>query len=145
MERALATGVSERQIAAAQSYHREVEGRQPVSRTLVELGLATDEAVARWIAEFHGWSYLAREELRVEGDAHMALPEAIARNRHALVIARKGPGLVVAIADPSCLSSPRYAMPWETRPSNGCITPGGHRCAGGRYLLRQPGHTRKRA
>jgi type II secretory ATPase GspE/PulE/Tfp pilus assembly ATPase PilB-like protein len=111
-ERVLATGVSERQLAAAQSYHREVEGRQPVSRTLVELGLATDEAVARWIAEFHGWSYVAREELRVDGDAHKALPEAIARNRHALVLARKGSGLVVAIADPSWpqFAQVRYAL-----------------------------------
>lgn len=101
MERILAAGVSERQMASARSYHREVEGRQPISRTLVELGLATDEAAARWIAEFHGLAYLPREELRVEGDAHKALPEAIARNRHALVIARKGTQLTVAIADPS--------------------------------------------
>lgn len=101
MERLLEAGVSERQIASAQSYQREVEGRQPISRTLVELGLATDEAVARWIAAFQGWAYLSREELRVEGDSHKALPEAIARNRHALVIARNGANLTVAIADPS--------------------------------------------
>jgi type II secretory ATPase GspE/PulE/Tfp pilus assembly ATPase PilB-like protein len=112
VEKVLATGVSERQIASAQSYHREVEGRQPVSRTLVELGLATDEAIARWIAEHHGWSYLPREELRVEGDAHKALPEAIARNRHALVLARSGTGLTVAIADPSWpqFAQVRYAL-----------------------------------
>ncbi len=54
VEKLLGTGISERQIASAQAYHREVEGRQPISRTVVELGLATDEAVARWIAEFHG-------------------------------------------------------------------------------------------
>lgn len=112
MERLLEAGVSERQIASAQSYHREVESRQPVSRTLVELGLATDEAVARWIAGFHGWTYLPREELRVEGDSHKALPEAIARNRHALVIARNGANLTVAIADPSWpqFAQVRYAL-----------------------------------
>ncbi len=112
MERLLGAGVSERQIASAQSYHREVEGRQPISRTIVELGLATDEAVARWIAASQGWPYLSREELRVEGDAHKALPEAIARNRHALVIARNGANLTVAIADPSWpqFAQVRYAL-----------------------------------
>src|SRR5271166_2244867 len=107
VERLLAAGVSERQIKSAQSYHREVEGRQPISRTLVELGLATDEAAARWIAEFHGWRYLPREELRVDGDSHKALPEAIARNRDALVIARRGAQLTVAVADPS---GPQFAQ-----------------------------------
>ena len=100
LERLAAAGVSGPQVASARSYHREVEGRQPLSRTLVELGLAADEAVARWIAEFLGCRYLPREELRVEGDAHRALPESIARNRHALVIARSGAQLTVAIADP---------------------------------------------
>lgn len=101
LEQVLRAGVSERQVASAQSYHREVEGRQPMSRTLVELGLATDESVARWIAQFLGWAYLPRERLRVEGDAHRALPEAIARNRNALVVARSGASLTVAIADPT--------------------------------------------
>lgn len=101
MENVQRTGVSERQIESAQAYHREVEGRQPVSRTLVELGLATDEAVARWVAAFHGWGYLPREDLRVEGEAFRVLPEAIARNRHALVISRNPAGLKVAVADPS--------------------------------------------
>ncbi len=116
MEKLLLGGISERQITSAQSYHREVEGRQPISRTLVELGLATDEAVARWIAEFHGWRYLPREELRVEGDSHKALPEAIARNRSALVIARKGARLTVAIADPTGpqFAQVRYALDGNT-------------------------------
>ena len=70
LERILATGISERQIASALRYHRTVEGRQPISRTLVELGLATDDSMARWIADSQGWRYLPREELRVEGDAH---------------------------------------------------------------------------
>jgi type II secretory ATPase GspE/PulE/Tfp pilus assembly ATPase PilB-like protein len=111
-ERLLKAGVSERQLASAQAYHREVEGRQPLSRTLVELGLATDEAVARWIAGFHGWTYLPREELRVEGQSHRALPEAIARNRHALVLARIEANLRVAIADPSWpqFAQVRYAL-----------------------------------
>ena len=100
-------GVSERQLASAQAYHREVESRQPASRTFVELGLATDEAIARWIAEFLGWRYLPREELRVEGDAHTALPEAIARNRSAIVISRKGACLIVAVADPT---GPQFAQ-----------------------------------
>ncbi len=94
-------GVSERQVAAAQAYHRQVEGRQPASRTMVELGLATDEAMARWIAEYHGWRYLPREELLVQGDAHTLLPEGIARNRNALVLSRQGSRLTVAVADPS--------------------------------------------
>lgn len=101
------TGVSGRQIASAQSYHREVEGHQAFSRSIVELGLATDEYMARWIAEFHGLRYVSREELRVEGDSHRALPESIARNRHALVIARKGATLTVAIADPT---GPQFAQ-----------------------------------
>lgn len=100
-------GVPERQLSAAQSYHREVEGRQPASRTLVELGLATDEAMARWIAEYYGWRYVPREELRVEDNAHTALPEAIARNRNALVISRKGGRLTVAVADPT---GPQFAQ-----------------------------------
>jgi type II secretory ATPase GspE/PulE/Tfp pilus assembly ATPase PilB-like protein len=103
----VSAGASERQIASAQSYHGEVDGRQPISRTLVELGLATDESVARWIAEFLGWRYVAREDLRVDGDAHRALPEAIARNRDALVIARDGARLTVAVADPT---SPQFAQ-----------------------------------
>ena len=97
----MGSGVTERQIASAHSYHLEVEGRQPFSRTLVELGLATDEDAARWIAEHLGLSYLSREKLRVEGDAYEALPEAIARNRHAIAIVREGARLKVAIADPS--------------------------------------------
>lgn len=112
LERLLSAGVSERQIASALRYHRDVEGRQPVSRTIVELGLAPDESVARWIAEFHGWKYVPREELRVEGDSHKALPEAIARNRHALVIARDGSQLTVAVADPTVpqFDQVRYAL-----------------------------------
>lgn len=105
-------GVAERQLSSALSYHREVEARQPASRTLVELGLASDEAMARWIAEFHGWRYLPREELRVEGDAYKALPEAIARNRSAIVISHKGGRLTVAVADPTCpqFAQVRYAL-----------------------------------
>jgi type II secretory ATPase GspE/PulE/Tfp pilus assembly ATPase PilB-like protein len=112
MECLLGAGVSERQLAAAQSYHREVEGRQPLSRTLVELGLATDEAAARWIADFYALAYLPREELRVQGDSYKNLPEAIARNRHALVISQKATGLTVAIADPSWpqFAQVRYAL-----------------------------------
>jgi type II secretory ATPase GspE/PulE/Tfp pilus assembly ATPase PilB-like protein len=123
MDRLHESGVSERQIVSALSYHREVEGRQPISRTLVELGLATDEAVARWIAAFHGWTYLPREELRVEGDSHKALPEAIARNRHALVIARNGARLTVAVADPSWpqFAQVRYAL--EENPIEWVISP----------------------
>jgi hypothetical protein len=45
------SGVSESHLASAASYHRGVADRQPFSRTLVELGLASDEDVARWIAE----------------------------------------------------------------------------------------------
>ena len=112
MERILLAGVSERQVASAQAYHREVEGRQPISRTLVDLGLATEEGVARWIAGFHGWSYLPREDLRVEGESHRALPEAIARNRHALVLARNEANLRVAVADPTWpqFAQVRYAL-----------------------------------
>ncbi len=111
-ERLLEAGISERQVASAQAYHREMEGRQPLSRTLVELGLATDEAAARWIAAFHGWAYLPREDLRVEGASHRVLPEAIARNRHALVLARDEANLRVAIADPSWpqFAQVRYAL-----------------------------------
>jgi len=112
LERILATGISERQIAAALRYHRTVEGRQPISRTLVELGLATDDSMARWIADSQGWRYLPREELRVEGDAHRSLPQAISRSRHALVIARAGNHLTVAVADPSVpqFEQVRYAL-----------------------------------
>jgi type II secretory ATPase GspE/PulE/Tfp pilus assembly ATPase PilB-like protein len=119
----LAAGVSEKQVASATSYHREVDGRQPVSRTLVELGLAADDAVARWIAEFYGLPYLPREELRVEGDAYKALPEAIARNRHALVLARGEASLTVAIADPSWpqFAQVRYAL--EESPVEWVVSP----------------------
>jgi hypothetical protein len=72
-ERLLGCGVSDRQLSAAQSFHREVEGRQPLSQTLVELGLASDEAIARWIAEYYGWRYLPREDLRVDGDCYRQL------------------------------------------------------------------------
>jgi type II secretory ATPase GspE/PulE/Tfp pilus assembly ATPase PilB-like protein len=107
LERIAAAGATERHLQSAQAYHRDVEGRQPLSRTLVELGLATDEAVARWIAEFHGWRYVPREELRVEGDAHRALSESISRNRRALVLRRAGSHLVVAVADPT---GPQFAQ-----------------------------------
>ncbi|MGA2016176.1 MAG: GspE/PulE family protein [Opitutaceae bacterium] len=112
LEKLLGNGVSERQVASAQSYHRAVEGRQPISRTIVELGLATDAAVAQWVAEFYGWRYLPREELRIDGDSHKALPEAIARNRDALVISRQGTRLTVAVADPSTpqFAQVRYAL-----------------------------------
>jgi type II secretory ATPase GspE/PulE/Tfp pilus assembly ATPase PilB-like protein len=122
-EKILGSGVSERQAASAQSYHRDVEGRQPFSRTLVELGLATDEAVARWIAEYHGWAYLPREELRVEGDAYRVLPEAIARNRNALVITQTDAGLKVAIADPSWpqFAQVRYSL--GERPVEWVVSP----------------------
>jgi type II secretory ATPase GspE/PulE/Tfp pilus assembly ATPase PilB-like protein len=99
--RIVEAGVSERQVASALTYHRQVEGRQPVSRTIVELGLATDDSVARWIALFHGWRYVPREELQVEADAYKSLPEAISRNRHAIVLSRGARGVTVAVADPS--------------------------------------------
>jgi type II secretory ATPase GspE/PulE/Tfp pilus assembly ATPase PilB-like protein len=123
LEKLSVAGVSERQLAAAQAFHREVEGRQPISRTLVELGLAGDEAVARWIAGYFGWRYVAREDLRVEGDAHQALPESIARNRDALVIARSAGGLVVAVADPTGpqFAQVRYAL--EGTPVEWVISP----------------------
>lgn len=112
LERLLSTGISRLQVESALRYHREVEGRQPLSRTVVELGLATDESAARWIAEFHGWRYVPREELRVDGDSHKALPEAISRSRHALVTRRSGSQLTVAVADPSGpqFDQVRYAL-----------------------------------
>jgi type IV pilus assembly protein PilB len=107
VDRLLRAGISEAQIHSVQSFHGEVEGRQPMSRTLVELGLATDEEMAMWIAEFHGWKYLPREQLVVQGEAFRALPEAIARNRHALVVRREASQLTVAVADPS---APQFAQ-----------------------------------
>jgi type II secretory ATPase GspE/PulE/Tfp pilus assembly ATPase PilB-like protein len=107
IDQAKGSGVSEQHVRAALAYHRDVEGRQPFSRTLVELGLAGDEAVARWIAQFHGWRFVPREALRVEDEAHRALPEAISRNRLALVLSRRGSGLVVAVADPT---GPQFAQ-----------------------------------
>ena len=123
LERVGEAGVSERQVASALGYHRQVEGRQAVSRTLVELGLATDECMARWIAQFHGWRYLPREELRVEGEAHKLLPEAISRNRHAIALARGDKGLTVAVADPSepQFEQVRYAL--EGMPVEWVVSP----------------------
>lgn len=103
----VSAGVSQRQVASAQAYHRGVEGRQPFSRTVVDLGLATDDAVGRWIAAFHGWRYVPRDELRVQAGAHKTLAESIARTRHALVVSREGDRLTVAIADPS---GPQFAQ-----------------------------------
>jgi general secretion pathway protein E len=102
-----AAGISGRQIASARAFHREVEGRQPFSRTVVDLGLAGDEAVARWIAGFHGWRYVPRDDLKVRGGAHKELAESIARTRHALVLARDGNRLTVAVADPT---APQFAQ-----------------------------------
>ncbi len=112
IERVLTSGISERQVASALSYHRGVESRQPVSRTLVELGLASDDSMARWIAECLGWKYLPREELRVVGDAFRSLPESISRNRHAIVLERTDARLTVAVADPSWpqFDQVRYAL-----------------------------------
>lgn len=93
-------GVSEVQVGAARSFHRQLEGRQPLSRTVVELGLASDEAVARWIAAFHGLRYVAPGELIPRGNAHLAIAEPIARNRFALAIERREERLLVAVADP---------------------------------------------
>jgi type II secretory ATPase GspE/PulE/Tfp pilus assembly ATPase PilB-like protein len=122
-ERLLGCGVSDRQISSAQLFHREVEGRQPLSQTIVELGLASDEAMARWIAEFYGWRYLPRENLRVNGDCHRELPESIARSRHALVISRAGERLTVAVADPSGpqFAQVKYAL--EGRPIDWVVSP----------------------
>src|ERR1035438_5740252 len=47
LEKLLGTGVSERQIASAQGYHREVEGRQPISRTWRWWRHRTSTATAR--------------------------------------------------------------------------------------------------
>ncbi|HZZ19981.1 MAG TPA: ATPase, T2SS/T4P/T4SS family, partial [Opitutaceae bacterium] len=102
-----AAGISERQIASARGFHREVEGRQPFSRTVVDLGLAMDDAVARWIAAFHGWRYLPREDLKVRQGAHKVLAESIARTRHALVLCRDGSRVTVAVADPT---APQFAQ-----------------------------------
>jgi len=112
IEQVSATGAGDRQVAAALDYHRQVEGRQPLSRTLVELGLASDESVARWIAAYHGWRYVPREELRVVGDAHKGLPESISRNRHAVVTSLGPSGYTVAVADPTCpqFDQVRYAL-----------------------------------
>ena len=110
------SGVSARQLGAALAYHRAVEGRQPLSRTVVELGLVPDCEAARWIAEFQGWRYLSPGELNVEGEAHKALPSVIARSRHALPIARRGGRLVVAVADPFApqFSQVRHALEGES-------------------------------
>jgi type II secretory ATPase GspE/PulE/Tfp pilus assembly ATPase PilB-like protein len=112
IERVLSSGISDRQVASALSYHRGVESRQPVSRTLVELGLATDDSMARWIAECVGWTYLPREKIHVVGDAFRALPESISRNRHALVLERNESCVTVAVADPSWpqFDQVRYAL-----------------------------------
>jgi type II secretory ATPase GspE/PulE/Tfp pilus assembly ATPase PilB-like protein len=101
------SGVSESHLASAAGYHRGVADRQPLSRTLVELGLASDEEVARWIAAHHGWRYLPPDELRVEGNAHRALPGSVARNRHAIALGRRNDVLTVAIADPL---TPQFAQ-----------------------------------
>ena len=112
IEQVTAAGVGEPQLATVLAYHRQVEGRQPLSRTLVELGLASDESVARWIALFQGWRYVPREELRVVAAAHKGLPEAISRNRHAIVLSQAGSVLTVAVADPTSpqFDQVRYAL-----------------------------------
>ncbi len=116
IERVVGSGVSDPQMAAVLAYHHGVEGHQPLSRTLVELGLATDESVALWIAQFLGWRYVSRDDLRVEADAHRALPEAISRNRHAIVLARGPNSMTVAAADPTCpqFDQVRYALEGQT-------------------------------
>jgi len=121
--RLVASGISERQVAAAQSYHSGVESRQPFSRSIVDLGLATDEAVARWIAAFHGWRYVPREDLRVEAGAHKALAESISRNRHALVLARDANRLTVAVADPSAPQFSQVLFALESHAVEWVISP----------------------
>jgi type II secretory ATPase GspE/PulE/Tfp pilus assembly ATPase PilB-like protein len=123
LERLLSAGISEKQGASALAYHREVEGRQPLSRTLVELGLVTDESAARWIADFHGWRYVAPDELRVEEGAPRTLPESIARSRHALVVSGGDEGLTVAVADPTWpqFAQVRYAL--EDQPVHWVVSP----------------------
>ena len=106
-DRLIESGISERQVASVKSFHREVEGRQPLSRTMVELGLTSDETMARWIADYYGMRYLPREDLIVQGDSYRALPESISRNRNALVVNRDGQRLRVAVADPS---TPQFAQ-----------------------------------
>jgi type II secretory ATPase GspE/PulE/Tfp pilus assembly ATPase PilB-like protein len=111
-EKLLESHILERQVISVKSFHREVEGRQPISRTIVELGLTSDEMMARWIADFYGWRYLPREDLFVQGDSYRALPESISRNRNALVVSRDGQHLRVAVADPSTpqFAQVRYAL-----------------------------------
>jgi type II secretory ATPase GspE/PulE/Tfp pilus assembly ATPase PilB-like protein len=94
-------GINEHLVRSAADYHVSVEGSQPLSRTLVDLGLAGDEQVARWIASHTGLRFVPREQLQIENGAHRLLAESISRRRHALVLSASGDRAVVAIADPS--------------------------------------------
>lgn len=106
------SGVPDSHVAAGLAYHRGVEGRQPLSRTLVELGLASDADVGRWIAEYQGWDFVDPAELSAQEGAHVVLPAAVARSRHALVVSRSGRRLTVAVADPLTpqFAQVRYAL-----------------------------------
>ncbi len=105
-------GTPDTRLKAIFVYHRGVADRQPLSRTLLELGIAGDTAVARWIAEHNGYPLLGPQELRASRSASRLLPEAIARTRQALPLESDDGDLWVVIADPEApqFNQVRYAL-----------------------------------
>ena len=106
--------VTDTQLADARRHHRSLQAKQPFSRTLVGLDLATDEEIARWLAEHRRWVCIGPGQLRAAPDAVRALPEPIARTRLALAVDcnRSARKITMAVADPEMpqFSQVRHAL-----------------------------------
>ena len=105
-------GASMPTIRSVLRYHETVRERQPLSRTLFELGSASDIDIAQWIAAFNSMAYLSPDDLRRRTAAGSMLPEGLARSRFAVPLASDGGVLTVVLSDPlvSQFSQVRYAL-----------------------------------
>lgn len=116
-------GATERQVVMAGDYHCKVASRQPLSRTLVELGFATDELVARWVAQAVGWSYVARDQLRGLGKFEPLLPRAIAFSRQAVALRSERGEVHIVAADPSWPQFAQVVYALQGRDVAWCVAP----------------------
>ena len=105
-------GASMPTVRSILAYHESVKERQPLGRTLLELGAAQDTDVAQWIAQFNRLAYLSPEALRSREPSVGTLPEGLVRSRLAIPLAGPGGSVTVALSDPLVgqFSQVRYAL-----------------------------------
>lgn len=67
---------------------------------LVELGYATEEAVAQAVTAQYGFPFLPLKSYMIDGDLLQLIPENVARQYCLVPVDRVGDSLAVAMADP---------------------------------------------